>query len=648
MARNLTACVRGDGSDTARRVVEVNRSSYDSPHPSPGAAEQRIAELEQALAAARSSLAEVTAKLLRLETSTTWRITWPLRRTLELAGLNRTQLPAPAAPPPAPQLPRALTYAEWIVAEEPGVLKRLASDGPGHRAVGQQTLGVVVVAQHGDAAALSALVDICPPDCSILVLDGGSSWQPHGRAAVVPVPAGFTLAEAPALALHHSGADLLCFHDLRDQLAPMALRLMADVLAREPQADILFADEDWLTPDGERVRPWFKGGWDPELQRGRDTLGPFTAMRAGLLRAAAPASGAAWRYDLANQVAAASWPGRIWHIPAVLCHRAVAPPDGAAVMAAAAAQLQRDGVAAQVVAANTGGHRVVYALPEPAPSVSIIVPTRDHAALLAACADGLLNHTDYPRLELLLVDNGTTEPDALALLERLAQDRRVRVLRQPGGFNWSALNNAAAAVATGEILVLLNNDIAVLHPDWLSVLVSHAVQPGVGAVGAMLLYPDGRVQHAGVTTDSTAVPRHLFRFADGAGPGPFGMLGLARTVWGVTGACLAIPRAVFFAVGCLNEALPVAYNDVDLCLRLTANAYRIIWTPWCRLEHRELASRLPDHSPARRDKAREELTRLVRDWGRMVLCDTYLSPNLAILEEQPCFARSIKDDGPVL
>ena len=136
------------------------------------------------------------------------------------------------------------------------------------------------------------------------------------------------------------------------------------------------------------------------------------------------------------------------------------------------------------------------------------------------------------------------------------------------------------------------------------------------------------------------VPLHLFRFADGDSEGAFALMAAARSVWAVTGACLAIAREVFHAAGGLNEALPVAYNDVDLCMRLTALGYRIVWTPWACLEHRELASRQPDHSVERREAVREELDRLLRDWGRFVLHDPFFNSNLVLDNEQPCFGRA--------
>ncbi len=591
--------IRGDRA--VQRLKDANRASFDSPLPSPGAAQRRATALEAALAAVRAEADLLQRQLSAVQGSTSWRLTGPLRWAM--TRLRPRQAPAAAVPPEPPAATGPRDYAGWIEQCEPACLAELVAARPGRQAAATQRLAVLLLPGPGCGAALARLSQACPPGVSV------QSVPPDRDAAMT----------ARSL-----DADLVCFVDPRDTLAPEALRIAAEFAARYPHSDVIYADEDWLE-GGRRVQPFFKPDWDEELQRCRDLLGPFTFFRAALVREAAPGGGPAWLHGLASQVAAAARPGSIRHIPAVLCHRG-APP-------------RWEGVAAE--AAPTGsGRRAAHGLPQPAPLVSVIVPTRDHAELLSVCADAVLRRTDYPRLELLIVDNGSVEAEALALLDRLAEDGRVRVLRHPGRFNWSAMNNAAARAARGDVLLLLNNDIAALHPDWLTVLVSHAVQPDVGAVGAKLLYPDGRVQHAGITTDATGIPRHLLRYAPGDSAGPFGMLGTARQVWAVTGACLALTRDAFFAVGGLNEALPVAYNDVDLCLRLTAHGYRIVWTPWAALEHRELASRVPDHAPERRDQTREELDRLVRDWGRLALHDPFLNANLHLEQEQPCFGAA--------
>ena len=530
-----------------------------------------------------------------------------------------------------------LDYQKWIDIAECAAREQLAQPGPGSRSVQRRpSLGLVLL------DTIPPALEEIPEGCTILCLHRGP--VPAEATLARRVPASFQPADAVGLALEALDAEMLCFLGAGERLAPGALHLVATVLQHRPLFDVVFTDEDWLGEAGRRMRPFFKPGWDPELQRGRDLLGPFTFLRASLVRAATVATGPAWRYDLASQVAAAAGPGGVCHIPAVLCHRTATEPGFAvAAREAAAAQLQREGVAALVEPVGTvEGHRALYVIPRPEPLVSVIVPTRDRVDLLRACAEGVLRQTNYPSLELLIVDNDTVAEDALALLDELAADPRVRVLRRPGPFNWSALNNGAACTATGSVLLLLNNDTAVLRPDWLTVLVAHVVQPGVGAVGAKLLYPDGRVQHAGLTTDSRGVPRHLFRYLPGDAADPYGMTTLARTVWAVTGACLAVTRATFFKVGGLNESLPIAYNDVDFCLRLAAHGYRTVWTPWSLVEHHELATRPPDHSPERREKTQEELDHLRRDWGGLVLHDPWLNPNLELAGEKLGLRRTVE------
>ena len=629
-----------------RNLLTANRQHFDTLARGFGATGARLDELEGSLAAARSEIAQLQAQVAAYRVSTSWRLTGPVRwaaRLVQSVGPKAVEEP-PSAPVPSPPMPApAPTYEEWMATAEAPFRAKLLQAAKGKRPVRPPRLGLVIVGCQAASPRLDPAMLAGPPDVGLLLLHpSGYAPREHGwpdRIAAQPVPPGATQADIIAEALRRLAADLVCFIDHEDMVAQDALALVAATTAREPELDIVFGDEDWLDADGRRHRPFFKPGWNAELQRGRDLIGPFAFLRAELVRKARIGVGPAWRYDLANQVVAASRPDRVCHIPAVLCHRRAAEADGPMLREAAGRDAERRGIAARVesIPAAERSHRVVYALPDPAPLVSAIIPTRDRPDLLRDCTDALLQQTDYPALELLIVDNGSVDPAALALLQTLAADPRVSVLRRDGAFNWSALNNDAAARAGGDVLLLLNNDIAAPRPDWLRELVAHAVQPGVGAVGAKLLYPDGRVQHAGVTTDSLGFPRHLFRHAPGEDPGAFGLLRLARDAWGVTGACMAVPRAAFHAVGGLNEALPVACNDVDFCLRLSAAGYRIVWTPWAVLEHRELASRPPDHSPARKQAAEEEIHKLQRDWGALLQCDPFLHPALELVDEQPRF-----------
>jgi GT2 family glycosyltransferase len=391
---------------------------------------------------------------------------------------------------------------------------------------------------------------------------------------------------------------------------PDALAAFGRALAADPAIDVLYADEDSNDAAGNRHAPLFKPAWDPDLFAEQDLIGA-AIIRRGLLHerdAADP-----WQAVLRI----ARQGGGIGHVPSVLFHAAPdAPPRRTAPPAA-------------------------HPLPAP-PLVSLIVPTRDRAALLAACADGVLRRTGYPAIELIIVDNDSREPRTVRLFAQLRTDDRVRILPYPGPFNWSAMNNHAAAAARGEVLVLLNNDIDVIDPGWLTELATQAMRPEIGAVGAKLLYPDGTVQHAGMTLANGSFGVHLYRHAARSDPGHAGMLAARRRVSAVTGACLAIRRDVFNAVGGIEaEHLRVTGSDVDLCLRVRAAGLAVLCTPHAQLFHRELASRGPDASPARRARVAAERAYLLRRWGAAIETEAFLSPNLTVVQEQLALAARI-------
>jgi GT2 family glycosyltransferase len=235
-------------------------------------------------------------------------------------------------------------------------------------------------------------------------------------------------------------------------------------------------------------------------------------------------------------------------------------------------------------------------------------------------------------LELIVVDNGSEEAETLALFEELKRDRRVRILPAPGPFNFSTLNNLAARAAKGSLLLLLNNDIGVREPGWLKAMVVHAVRSNVGAVGAKLLYPDGAVQHAGVVLgvgEPPPVAGHPGAGYPGDSSGYFGWLSLARNVSAVTAACLLLRRAVFEEVGGLDEVkLKVAFNDVDLCLKIRAAGYDIVWTPQATLDHYESASRGADVEPETWARFQSEIRAMRERWGDTLDQDPFYSPLL--------------------
>jgi GT2 family glycosyltransferase len=284
-----------------------------------------------------------------------------------------------------------------------------------------------------------------------------------------------------------------------------------------------------------------------------------------------------------------------------------------------------------------GDHwRVRYPLPQPPPFVSLIIPTRNGTALLRQAVSSILEKTDYPRYEILIVDNGSDDPEALRYLSELGQSQKtsVRVLRYDAPFNYSAINNFAAAEAKGDILAFLNNDVEAIHADWLSEMVSQAVRPGIGAVGAMLYYPLNTVQHAGVILGLGGVAGHPFKEFPRGDQGNKNRMRLVQNYSAVTAACVVILKARFAQVGGFNEKdLPIAFNDVDLCCRLLKAGFRNLWTPFAEFFHHESATRGVDNTPEKKARFQSEIDYMVNTWGDLLAHDPAYNPNLTLVGE---------------
>lgn len=400
-----------------------------------------------------------------------------------------------------------------------------------------------------------------------------------------------------------------------------ALAKLVLALTVAPDAEIVYADEDILR-HGKRSQPHFKTDWDPFFILGSNYVGLPVLYRSEALRRSRLQGLTSTTVDnllhgVTLRVSEATSKRQILHIPEVLCHRTRASDwNGQEARDIVAAHLARqDAVIADISPAPLAPqwNRVRFTLPKSPPLVSLIVPTRDRADLIGPCADGILNHTDYPSLELIIVDNGTTAKDALAILGKLESDPRVQVLRDDRPFNYSRLNNGAAALAKGDILVLMNNDIEIIHEDWLKELASLASQPDIGVVGAKLLYPDMRVQHAGLSFGPNKLALHQMRRVQRHETGPHGELSLLRSVSAVTGACLALRRNLYLEAGGLNETqLPVTFNDIDLCRRIAKQGLAIVCTPFAELIHHETVTR---DLPTAPESADREISEQMAFWA---------------------------------
>jgi O-antigen biosynthesis protein len=390
-------------------------------------------------------------------------------------------------------------------------------------------------------------------------------------------------------------ADFVCRLQAGDELAPHALALVAEEAARSVGAKLFYADETTLGPRGARA--CFKPGWSPRFERARTYLGRALFLHSELLglgnlgaegfRAAALGVGA----------------GEIFHIRRPLLTREEEDPPSPLGPA-----------------------------PErtPTPSVSIVLLTRDRADLLEPCVESLLGRSTHASYELIVVDNGTTQAKALHVLDALAADRRVRVMRRPGPFHFAAFNNDAARQARGDVLVFLNNDTEILTPDWLEQLCLAAIEPDVGAVGALLLFPDGRIQHAGVVVGLGEEAGHFEALRSQEAPSWLSRTLFAHETSAVTGACLAVERRKFEAVNGFDaENFPIESNDVDLCLRLAARGWPALYLPSVRLIHRESASRGDARTRPMSVYARERELFRAR-WGHVIRDDPYFHPGLSL------------------
>lgn len=288
------------------------------------------------------------------------------------------------------------------------------------------------------------------------------------------------------------------------------------------------------------------------------------------------------------------------------------------------------GSSAKVTPGVFGTLKVQWTLPVKKPTVSLIVATRDRIELLRTCVEGVLYNTDYAALDLTIADNESVEPETLRYMEEVSTDPRVKVVRWPYPFNYSAINNFAVSHAEGEYLCLLNNDIEVIEPEWLTEMMREAVQPGVGAVGARLLYPDLSIQHAGVAIGLGNAAGHAHRGLPEGEPGYFAQALIARGASAVTAACLVVRKDHFYDVGGLDdEHLAVAYNDVDLCLKLQARGLKNIYTPLATMIHHESKSRGLDLSPENLDRYMRELNVFQQRWNTTTAVDHWHHPHLA-------------------
>ncbi len=408
-----------------------------------------------------------------------------------------------------------------------------------------------------------------------------------------------------------------------DVLPDYALGVVVEAAQRNSSAGAIYGDEDAVGRSGKLHSPVLRPGWSPYFQAARPYLGRLTFVRGGELARQGCGSAAqfiAAHDSLVPKALAGCGKDSVRHVRRILYHRA-----GSA-----------DTTAEDKTANRKNGPQSASRAPA-YPEVAVIVLTRDNPECLAECMRGLTDGTDYPNLRITLVDNGSTEIKTQLLLKELKSHPQIDVLERPGPFNFAALCNEAARTTRAPMLVFLNDDVAMRDRGWLKPLVTLAQRPDVGVVGAKLLFPNGRIQHAGVVIGLGGIAAHCYHRMDPAQPGYLDRLQVPHEVGAVTAACIAVERKKFDAVSGFDAAnLPVDLNDIDLCLRLAERGLRTVWTPESVLTHRESETR--GRTPWSSEVYRVERAYFAARWQAAIRDDFYFHPSLSLFSYSPALA----------
>ncbi len=441
--------------------------------------------------------------------------------------------------------------------------------------------------------------------------------------------------------------EYIALFDHDDLLHPAALYEMMNAICEEG-ADLIYTDENtFQTTPADAYCPHFKADFAPDTLRSYNYICHFTAFSKKLL----DKLGEGFRsefdgsqdYDMILRLTEQA--EKIVHIPKILyywrCHANSVASDISAkpytVVAAKRAlqeHLQRVGLKGEVLDSSIlSTYRIAYEI-DRNPLISILIPNKDHIDDLKKCINSIREKSTYSNWEIIVIENNSTEAKTFAYYEELKQDSRIQVVVWKDEFNYSAINNFGAQSARGEHLLLLNNDVEIITPDWLEQMLMFSQRKDVGAVGAMLYYPDDTVQHAGVILGIGGVAGHAHKYFNRGNYGYMSRLTIAQNYSCVTAACVMISRNVWDEVGGLDESFKVAFNDVDLCMRIRKAGYLVVWTPYAELYHYESKSRGVEDTPEKQKRFQGEVLRFQDRWGKELQeGDPYYNPNLSLTRE---------------
>ncbi|MCB1821171.1 MAG: glycosyltransferase family 2 protein, partial [Candidatus Competibacteraceae bacterium] len=506
-------------------------------------------------------------------------------------------------------------------------------------------------------AAIESVQQQLYPRWELCIADDGSTRpettallrqiiDPRIKIKLLDANQGIAGASNAALAL--TTGDYVAFLDHDDELTPDALyHVVKAINAHDP--DLIYSDEDKLSLEGYYLEPHFKPDYSPDLILSTNYICHLGVYRKTLLDKAA-AGGSYLRegfegsqdHDLVLRTL--DHTDRVHHIPRVLYHWRMIRGSTAACydsknhaweagQRAVSDTLKRRGIAGETLLGQYPGTYRVKRTIQGQPLISVLIPFHDQPDLLRLCLDSILEKTTYPHFEVLGISNNSVEPETQALMAHYtAGDQRIRFLRHDIPFNYAAINNFAATHATGEHLLLLNNDMTVITPDWLEALLEHSQRPEVGAVGAKLYYPDDTVQHGGVIIGIGGIAGHAHKHFAAHNPGYFARLHLIQNLSAVTAACLMVKKSLYQTINGMDDKhLAVAFNDVDFCLRLREKGYLNVFTPYCELYHHESRTRGHEDTPQKKQRFIEEIAYMQKRHAAILLNgDPYYNANLPL------------------
>lgn len=570
-----------------------------------------------------------------------------------------------------PQRIDARAYAEWVRLYDTATPERLAAFVHEAESLSQTPLVSVLMPVYDAPAkvleeAIESVLAQAYPHWELCVADDASP-SPHvapilrryaardARIRIVTHAANGGISAATNSAFAIARGEWIALLDHDDLLAPHALLEVAKAIARNPDAMLIYSDEDKIDEAGHRFEPFFKPDPSPTLLRGMNYFNHLTVHRAAQIRRVGgwrPAFNGSQDYDLNLRIAEDAPDGSIVHIPRILYHwralaGSVAQDPGRKSYAWERGRLalrehwQRLGSPREVAdVPGTPYYRAAPLAGNALPHVTIVIPTRDGEAILRRCIRSIHEKTAYPSFDIVVVDNGSRDPGAKAYLAELSGTGAAAVVAHDAPFNFSAICNRGVREARGPLVLLLNNDIEVISPHWLAEMASHAVDPAIGCVGAKLRYADGSIQHAGIVLGIGGIAGHAHKHAEADEPGYFGRLLLAHEVSAVTAACLLVRKDVYDAVGGLDETrFAVAFNDVDFCLRVREAGFRNVVAPFAELYHLESATRGAEDDPAKRERFARESAAMRERWGAALEADPFYSPNLTLAREDLSLAH---------